>query len=402
MGAVAGVDWAAEHNDLRISGASGEQILERRLAGDEVGIARLVALCVEHNVEVVAIERPEGLLVDRLLEAGLCVLPLHPNQVAAARERFAVAGKSDRFDAYVLAELARTDRHRFRALVPDGDDTRALRALTRAREDLVAARVSLGNQLRAELERSWPGAIGLFDDLASPISLTFLRRYPSPADARGLGERRLEGFLTRHAYSGHTPARVLLERIRRAPQARLGPAETAARRGIVLALVGALEQLVAHIADCARQIAARLRAHPDGPIFQSLFRDSKSSLTAATLLAEMGDCRARYPSRDSLAADAGVSPVTRASGKRRTVSFRFGCDRRLRQAVCVLANATRQHHPWARAVYERARARGCDHPHALRILGRAWLRVIHELWLRRTPYDPARHGALNRLLAEGG
>ena len=91
------------------------------------------------------------------------VLALHPNQVKAARDRFrASGGKSDRFDRFVLCELARTDRHRFRMLEPDSDQTKALRALTRAREDLVAARVALANQLRAELERFWPGPIGLF------------------------------------------------------------------------------------------------------------------------------------------------------------------------------------------------------------------------------------------------
>ena len=401
-GAVAGLDWASEHNDLRISDGDGRRVLERRLAHDEAGVARLVALLVEHGVEAVAIERPEGLVVDRLLEAGLCVLAMHPNQVKAARERFAVAGKSDRFDAYVLAELARTDRHRFPALVPDGDDTRALRALTRAREDLVEHRVGLANQLRAELERSWPGAIGLFDALDSPISLAFLRRYPSPADARGLGERRMEGFLARNSYCGRTPAPVFLERLRRAARPRLGPAEAEVRRGIVLALVETLGGLVGEIARLASQIAGALRAHADGAIFRSLFRDPKSHLTAASLLAEIGDCRARYPTRDSLAADAGMSPVSIESGKHRAVVFRRGCDKRLRQAVATLADASRHHHPWARAVYERALARGCDHPHAIRILGRAWLRVIHQMWVSRTPYDSARHGSLQRLLAPGG
>ena len=113
-----------------------------------------------------AIERPDGLLVERLLDAGLRVLALHPNQVAATRDRFRVSGgKSDRFDAFVLCELARTDHHRFRVLEPDSDQTKALRALTRAREDLVGTRTALSNQLRAELERFWPGPLGLFTDL---------------------------------------------------------------------------------------------------------------------------------------------------------------------------------------------------------------------------------------------
>jgi len=173
-------------------------------------------LCFE--VDLVAVERPDGLLVDRLLEAGVRVLALHPNQVKAARDRFrASGGKSDRFDRFVLCELARTDAHRFRILEPDSDQTKALRALTRAREDLVKARVAMSNQLRAELERFWPAPIGLFSDLTSPISLAFLERYPSATDARRLGEKRLAAFLRANHYNNRTTAAQLLERLRQAP-----------------------------------------------------------------------------------------------------------------------------------------------------------------------------------------
>lgn len=129
------------------------------------------------------------------------VVAIHPNQVAAARPRFRTSGgKSDGFDAFVLCELVRTDHHRFRVLVADSDDTKALRALCRTREDLVQARVALANQLRAELERFWPGAALIFAEIDSPIGLAFLARYPSPNDTRGLGEKRLAAFLARHAY----------------------------------------------------------------------------------------------------------------------------------------------------------------------------------------------------------
>ena len=181
-----GIDWAAEAHEVCISEEG--QVAERFSAPhDEGGIAALAARLKRAGVARVAIERPDGILVERLLAAGLEVLAIHPNQVKAARARFAVAhGKSDRFDAYVLAELARTDAHRFRALVPDSDETKALRALTRAREDLVGVRVELANQLRAQLEAFWPGAL-IFSDVDSPISLAFLGRYPSPARAKGLG-----------------------------------------------------------------------------------------------------------------------------------------------------------------------------------------------------------------------
>src|ERR1039458_9463046 len=201
-GNCAGIDWASEKHDVLIEDSAGDELLAATFAHDEDGVRALCAALECFEVELVAIERPEGLLVDRLLEAGVRVLALHPNQVKAARDRFrASGGKSDQFDRFVLCELARTDRHRFRILEPDCEQTKALRALVRAREDLVAARVALANQLRAELGRFWPGPIGLFSAIDSPISLAFLARYPSPLDARGLGEKRLAAFLKAQHYT---------------------------------------------------------------------------------------------------------------------------------------------------------------------------------------------------------
>jgi transposase len=177
-------------------------------------------------------------LIERLLDAGHRVTAIHPNQVAAMRPRFSAAGgKSDSFDSFVLAELARTDNHRYRILIPDSDATKALRALSRAREDLVRTRVALANELRAQLACFWPGAADVFAEIDSPIALAFLKRYPSPAAARGLGEQRMGQFLTRHSYSGRRTSAQLLERLRTAAQGRAATVETEARKQIVLALV---------------------------------------------------------------------------------------------------------------------------------------------------------------------
>ncbi|HVL95203.1 MAG TPA: IS110 family transposase [Solirubrobacteraceae bacterium] len=403
MGAICGIDWADEWHDVRVSDADGELLRQRRFVHDEAGIDALVAMLVELHVEVAAIERPDGLLVGRLLAAGITVLAMHPNQVKAARDRFrAAAGKTDVFDSFVLCELARTDRHRFAALAPCGDETAALRALVRTREDLVDARVALANQLRAQLDAFWPGARRIFADVDSPIGLAFCERYPSPADARGLGEKRLQAFLARHAYCGRRPANELLERLRQAPVAVVGELEADARRQTILGLVAVLKPIVEQISQLTSQIAGAVRAHPDGPIFLSLFRDAKSVICAAGLLAEIGDNRHRYPTRDSLAADAGMAPVAIESGKRRTASFRWACDKRLRNHMCVLADSTRHWHPWAHDIYARARARGANHPHAIRILGRAWSRVLWTCWQDQQPYDITRHQAATRHLAAAG
>ena len=273
MAAISGIDWAAEFHDVRIAATdTGALLAELRFAHSEVGISGLLELLMEHHVELVAIERPDGLLVGRLLGAGITVLAIHPNQVAAARDRFrAAAGKSDRFDAMVLCELGRTDHHRFPALAPSSDETMALQALVRTREDLVSARVALANQLRAQLDCFWPGAKQVFADIDSPIALAFLARYPSPADARGLGPKRLHAFLARHAYCGHKSPETLLERLRTAPIADIGELETEARRTAVLGLACALRPIVTQISQLTSEIRGAIHRHPDGPIFLSLF-----------------------------------------------------------------------------------------------------------------------------------
>ena len=404
MPAICGIDWADEWHDICVAEPeTGELLAEERFAHDEAGIGALLTTLASHGVERVTIERPNGLLVGRLLAAGIAVVAIHPNQVKAARERFrAAGGKSDRFDAFVLAELCRTDSHRFPALCAQGDETLALQALCRTREDLVQTRVGLANQLRAQLGAFWPGAARIFADVDSKIALAFIERYPSPDEARTLGPKRLERFLARHGYCGRRSVDELLERLRRAPIAIVGEAEADARCQAVLALVACLRPLVARIVELTSEIKGAVRAHPDGEIFLAFFRDPKSVVTAAGLLAEIGDNRARYPTEAALAADGGQAPVAVESGKHRAASFRWACDKRLRSHLCVLADSTRHWHPWASAVYARARARGCDHPHAIRVLGRAWCRVLWRCWQDGVPYDPARHGNLNRLLAVGG
>jgi len=395
---VAGLDWASEKHDVLICDADGRRLAERVVEHTEAGLTGLCELLLEHEVCWVAIERPDGLLIDRLTDAGIAVMAIHPNQVKAARPRFTAAGgKSDRFDAMVLCELARTDAHRFRLIRPDSDATRALRARTRGRQDLVEQRVAIANQLQAQLDCFWPAGSRVFGDLASPISLAFLAAHPTPADCRGLGPKRMAAFLARHSYSGRRAPELLLERLHAGgPAGRTGQHELAARRAIVLALVAALQVLVAQIALLTRQISAALQEHAAGPVFRSFFTDPKTALCPASLLAEIGDDTGRYPDRDTLCADAGMSPIAIESGKHQHAAFRRACDKRLRAQICVLADASRRTNPWAADVYQRARARGQNHPRAIRTLGRAWTRILWACWQNDTPYDITTHRAATR------
>jgi transposase len=337
----------------------------------------------------VAIERPDGRLVDRLLEAGHPVVPVQPNAIKAWRDAEVLSGaKNDPSDAALIAEY-------LRVLASFSPETRALRAVVRTRDDLVDQRVAASNQLGACLEAFWPGAKAIFADLASPITLDFLTRYPTPESAASLGERRLVAFLTKHGYCGRRSPGELLARLRAAPAGLTGTVEAEARRDTVLAMVKVLRALVAAIKDLDRSVVAHLGEHPDGEIFTSLPRSGR--INAAQVLAEWGDCRQAYADAEAVACLAGATPVTNQSGKHTTVSFRWACNKRFRRAICTFADNSRHASPWAAKLYADALARGCDHPHAVRVLARAWIRVIWRCWVDQVPYDPAKHGTARKL-----
>ena len=396
-----GIDWASEAHAVCVIDNTGRRAWEGSVAHTADGLAELTGHLRRfrrRGAVRVALERPSGLLVDTLVDAGLEVVPIHPNALKASRPRYSAAGgKSDPGDAFILADLLRTDGHRFRPLQPPSDDTRALRALVRGRDDLVAQRVALANQLRALLERFWPGAAAIFADVESPIALAFLARYPTPHSAVRLGEKRLAQFLAQHAYCGRRSVVHLLARLRTAPVSQVAEAEAEASGEIIRALVAVLTPLVAHIQQLSGTLTAALAQHPAGAVRQSLPRSG--AVNAAQILAELGDDRARFPSDEQLAAESGLAPVTHASGKHRAVVFRWACNKRLRHALTTFADNSRHASRWAAAVYGRARARGCRHQHAVRILARAWVRVLWRCWQDRAPYDVERHRAAAALSA---
>jgi transposase len=394
----AGIDWASQSHSVCVLDAAGRVELRLDLPHNREGIERLIRQLKSYKGIAVAIERPSGLLVDALVDAGLQVVPIHPNVLKASRPRYHGAGKSDSGDAYMLADLLRTDGHRFRALEPQSDAIRALRALVRTRDDLVASRVALANQLRSLLESFWPGAAEIFADIVSPIALAFVARYPTPQSAAHLGEKRLAGFLAQHSYSGRRPAAALLERLRSAPPGCTGDLQAKANGELVRTLASILEPLVTQLAKLTARIEHTVANLADGQIIMSFPRSGR--ICAAQILAELGSVRERFPTEAQLAAEAGVSPVTYESGKHRSVVFRFACNHRLRRALTCLADQTRHAHPWAADVYHRARSRGCDHTHAIRILARAWVRVLWRVWYARTTYQPHLHrsaAALNAI-----
>lgn len=391
-----GVDWAKDNHAVAVVGDQGEVLDRFTVAHDAVGLRTLVRRLLAAGVGEVGIERPDGPIVEALLQAGLTVLVIPPGQLKNLRSRYGSAGnKDDRFDAYVLADVVRTDRRRLRPLVRDTPATTALRSLVRARRDLVTHRVGVANQLRAHLQIVFPAAASLFADIDSDISLRFLERFTTQTQADWLSAKRLAAWLRSVAYCGRTDPAVLHTRLREAPRGALDePADVHA--ATTRALVAVLRALNTQIQALADRIGEQLALHPDAPIFTSLPRSG--TVRAARLLVEIGDARGRFPTPESLACLAGVAPSTRASGKVKAVTFRWGADKQLRDALCDFAGDSRHANPWAADLYARARARGHDHPHAVRVLARAWAHIIWRCWQDDRPYDPANHGALQRIL----
>lgn len=399
MRTYVGIDWGGSTHAVCVLNEQALSVAAFQISHDAQGLQELVRRLQHVGDELrIAIERPTGLLIDTLMQAGFQIVPIHPNMAKACRMRYrAAGGKCDRGDAYLLADLLRTDGHRLRTLSPEGDEIRALQSLVRTREDLIGSRVALANQLRALLESFWPGAATIFTEIDSPIALAFLDRYPSPHSAARLGEKRLASFLAAHAYSGRRPVPLLLQRLRAAAQGSVGELEADAKAEAVRVLVRTLTTLVGQLSALSSRIEHELAQLPDGQLLMSFPRTGR--INAAQILAELGSVRERFATEAQLAAEAGVAPVTQQSGKSRAVTFRWACNRRLRTALTTWADNSRHQSAWAKAIYTRARARGARHPHAIRILARAWVRILWRAWQNRTPYDPQLHRSAQKPLA---
>ncbi|MGW6604854.1 IS110 family transposase [Streptomyces sp. NPDC055036] len=393
-----GWDWATETHDVTVMDDAGKRVDRWEFAHTEEGFARTLARLGKHGHPAdlpVMIETSRGLAVDRLLAAGHPVVPVHPNASHAMRPRWGASkAKTDAGDSMKLADYLRTDGHLLPRLEPTEQATLDLQALTRTRADHVEARIAAVNQLTALLDMHWPGGKAVFANLDSDIAMAFLERYPTPASAAKLTAGRLEAWCKRHAYSGRKPGNVLVERLRTAPKAasRLG-------EPVVEQLVRVQVQLVqgirATIRTLDKAIAEAVETHPYGPLFATMPRIGRVSL--GQIIGEVGPLLERARTSEQLIAEAGVVPVTRASGKSRTVAFRFATNRRARVALTAFADNSRHGSDWAAKIYNDARARQKRHPHAIRILARAWLRVMWACWRDGTCYDPAVHQANGKI-----
>lgn len=389
-GVFVGIDWGNAQHQFCVLDGAGRLLEQGKLSHDVAGVDELRSRLRRHAPIVgIAIERSEGLLVDALQAQDHRLFCVSPKLSARARERYRLApSKSDAFDAFVLADSLRHEHRHWRPLAVPSPLLAELRALTRDRERLVWNQRDVENRLRAIVQAYHPGVLHLFSSLDRDITLAFLRDYPTPGQASRVGDARMAAFCARHGYSGRTRPEVLVHRLR-TNLLSASAGTTAGKAFTALLFVDQLELLNTQVRVVTSRIQARLAEHPDAVIFLSF--PGMGQVTAATMLAEMGEDRARFPTADVLLAETGTAPVTRSSGRTRTVRFRYAANKRVRHAIDWWAFVSVRENPWAHDVYQQARARGQLHNRALRGVGARWTRILWRCWSDHTTYDPALH-----------
>lgn len=389
--AFAGIDWGGENHQLCVVDHAGKRLTQLRVTHDVAGLVNLRRELARFGDRMpIAIERAEGLLVEHLQAHGHVLFPVSPRIAARARERYKVASvKDDRFDAFVLADMLRHEHQHWRPLSVPSPLLAEIKALTRDRDRLLETQQAIESQLRMILEAYHPAPVRLFSSVDRQITLSFVLDYPTPAVAGRIKTTRMAGFLTRHHYTGRVPAQVLAERMR-ANLLTGSPGTVAGKSFSAQSFTRLLQLLNSQLAEFDDTIAAAVAEHPDARVFASF--PGVGPVTTAVLLAEIGEDRERYPRPEILLAEAGLAPVTRASGRSRTVRFRYAANTRLRESTMWWAYNSMKESPWAAAAFREARdQRGQRFHRALRGLSARWMRILWRCWTDNEPYDPEKH-----------
>jgi transposase len=393
-----GIDWAEGHHDIALADGDGKLLARQRISDDAAGLAALLDLLAEHGDSPddpvpVAIETPRGLLVACLRATGRKVYPLNPMSVARYRDRHSVAGrKSDHGDAFVMANVLRTDMHAHRPLPADSELAQAVAVLARAQQDAVWDRTTAHNKLRSHLREYFPGVLAAFagarDGIMRPEARAILAAAPTPADAAKLTLAQLHALLKKAGRSRGIDAEA--QRLREAfrqQQMRQLPLVEQAMGKQSTALLRQLDAACASAGELGQAATESFNQHPDAGIITSF--PGIGALTGARVLAEIGDDRSRFQDARGLKAYAGSAPVTRSSGKSRSVTHRRVKNNRLAAAGYTWAFAALTASPGARAHYDRRRDRGDRHGAAQRNLFNRLLGCLHHCLATGQHYDEA-------------
>ncbi|WP_026268242.1 IS110 family transposase [Micromonospora sp. CNB394] len=396
-----GDDWAEDHHDVEVMDASGRRLAKARLPEGVAGITRLHAMigqCLGDDVDVdvddvaarvkIGIETDRGPWVQALVAAGYTVHAVNPLQAARYRQRLALSGaKSDAADAHMLADMVRTDSHQLRPIAGDSAEAEAVKVVTRMHKTLIWERTRAVQRLRHALREYFPAALAAFEDLDAADTLELLAKAPDPAAAARLSISQISAALKRARRRNTAAKATAIQAVLRAEHLGQSTVVTAAYAASVRALVALLVTLNEQVKALQGQVEAHFGRHPDAEIILS--QPGLGAVLGARVLAEFGDDHNRYTSAKARKNYAATSPITRASGKKKTVAARFVHNDRLIDALMTQAFTALTASPGARAYYDRQRARGATYNAALRQLANRLVGILHGCLKTGTRYDEA-------------
>lgn len=388
-----GIDWGEKHHHVHILNAHGATVAQfmipHSLAGVEAFEQQRTKLGLPPTDCAIALETAYNLLVDFCWDHQYPLYVIAPHITHSRRASYrASRAHDDTSDAFLLADLLRTDRDRFLPWQPDGALVRQLRVQLESIAQLTHTIVAYHNRLRAVLLRYYPTALGLFQDLHSQISLRFLLHYPTPQAAQALSYPEFVSFCKAQRYTWDKLLPEHFAYLQR-PALTADPVVVQACQAETVFLAEVLLNLVQRKEALLRTVQQSFQEHPDSYIYSSL--PAAGDLLAPQLLVMFGDRRERYPDPAIIQALAGTCPVTHRSGKSRQVRFRHACDHAYRQTAQQFAQASVRQADWAAAYYAQCRARGHTKSHAYRCLANRWLTIIWTLWQRREAYNETYH-----------
>jgi len=394
---LVGDDWAEDHHDIELMDQSGRVLARARLSEGVDGMGRLHAMIGEHlgqdagdAVVRVGIETDRGLWVAALAAAGYVVYGINPLQVSRYRDRHGVSGaKSDKADAHALADMVRTDSHQLRPVAADSDAAQAVKVVARAHKTLIWERGRQVQRLRHQLRDYFPAALDAYGELGldSADVLELLAKAPDPAAAAKLTTAQIDAALKRARRHHRAAKTAAIKAALRSEQLAAPPAVTAACAAVTRSLTALITTLNQQVTTLEGQVSEHFCAHPDAEIILS--QPGLGLILGARVLAEFGDDPHCYASAKARKNYAATSPITRQSGKRKTVMARYVHNDRLRDALDGQAFSALTVSPGARAYYDDLRDRGTGHRAALRQLANKLVGILHGCLKTRTLYNEA-------------
>jgi transposase len=391
-----GDDWAEDHHDVEVMDEAGRVLARARLPEGVAGMARLhdlVGRCLGEEAGeaevLVGIETDRGPWVAALAAAGYVVFPVNPLQASRYRQRYGVSGaKSDQGDSHMLADVVRTDSHQLRPAAGDSAQAEGIKVLARAHKTLIWERTRQVQRLRHQLREYFPAAIEAFgEDLDAPDALELLGKAPDPARAARLTRAQVAAALKRARRRDVAGKAGAILAALRSPQLGQPEALTAAYAAAARSLIALITTLNEQVKALQGQVEAHFGRHPDAEIYRS--QPGLGPVTGARVLGESGDDPHRYASARARKNYAATSPITRASGKKKTVLARYVHNDRLIDALMAQALSALGASPGARAFYDEQRAKGLEHNDALRRLANRLVGILHGCLKTRTLYDEA-------------